>query len=380
MNKLIMVGGGTAGLSAAQAAREVDPEARIHLVCGEKILPYYRPRICELFSGLTADKLTVRNYQWFMDNNIEVINARAISVDIEEKKLRFEDGSHLFYDKLVLATGATGNVPELAGGDENTLALRFWADIERVQRIPGPVAVVGGGLLGLEAAWHLSKAGRPVTIIERGEWLLKRQLDEEASRFFLGIVENAGARVALRGVVESYKEQQLLLDDGRVFDAACVIFAAGINPQVKLAKSIGLAVNRGVVVDGCMRASLPDIYACGDCAEYQGQVPGLWTVSMAQGMVAGKNAAGQETAYVPEAPPYMMKAMGSSIWSAGAQTENSLTEKCSSEGKLAKLFFDADEKLAGAILIGDIGPAIALKKALAAGMNKEEAQATFLSH
>jgi len=80
MNKIIVVGGGTAGLSAAQAARETDAEARIHLVCGEKILPYYRPRICELFSGLPADKLTVRNYQWFTDNNIEVINALTILI------------------------------------------------------------------------------------------------------------------------------------------------------------------------------------------------------------------------------------------------------------------------------------------------------------
>ena len=379
VNKLIMVGGGTAGLSAAQAAREADPKARIHLVCGEKILPYYRPRICELFSGLSPDKLTVRNYQWFTDNSIEVINGRVISVDAQEKIVRFEDGSYLVYDKLVLATGATGNKPELPGGGEkNTLALRFWADIERIQNLPGPTVLVGGGLLGLEAAWHLSKAGRPVTIIERGDWLLKRQLDEEAAHFFLGIVENAGVHVALLGQVDNYNGRTLLLSDGRAFETACVIFAAGIAPQIKLGKSLGLTLGRAIVVDEFMRTSQPDIYACGDCAEYQGQIAGLWTVSMAQGMIAGKNAAGGASSYVPEAPPYMMKAMGSSIWSAGAQTANSLTEKSSVDGRLIKLFFDEQDILNGAILIGDTAKALNLKKALADGIGKSEAANTFL--
>jgi nitrite reductase (NADH) large subunit len=380
VNKLIVVGGGTAGLSAAQAARETDPAARIHLVCSEKILPYYRPRICELFSGLSADKLTVRNYQWFVDNKIEVINVRASSVDAEEKKVRFEDGSFLFYDKLVLATGAIGNKPELPGGGEkSSLALRFLADIKRVQDISGPVVIVGGGLLGLEAAWHLSKAGRPVIIIERGDWLLKRQLDEEAARFFLGIVEKAGVRVALSGQAENYDGLTLLLNDGRAFEAAYVVFAAGIKPQIKLGKSLGLKLGRAIVVDDCMRTSLPDIYACGDCAEFQGQTPGLWTISMVQGMIAGKNAAGATAAFVPETPPYIMRAMGSSIWSAGRQTANSLTVKNSVAGRLSKLFFDEQDKLAGAILIGDITQALNIKKALNAGMGKGEATQTFLS-
>ncbi|MCL1817005.1 MAG: FAD-dependent oxidoreductase, partial [Clostridiales bacterium] len=278
----------------------------------------------------------------------------------------------------ILATGAAGNKPELpGGGEQNTLALRYLADIERVRNIPGPVVLVGGGLLGLEAAWHLSKAGRPVIIIERGDWLLKRQLDAEASRFFLGIVEKAGVRVALRGSVKNYDGRTLLLDDGRAYEAACVIFAAGILPQIKLGKALSLTIGRGIEVDEFMRTSLSNVYACGDCAEYEGQNLGLWTVSMAQGLIAGKNAAGAEAVYRPEAPPYIMKAMGSNIWCAGAQTANSLVEKNSVAGRLSKLFFDEQNKLNGAILIGEISQAMNLKKAIASAMEKQEAARAF---
>ncbi|MCL1974920.1 MAG: FAD-dependent oxidoreductase [Firmicutes bacterium] len=380
MNKIIIVGGGAAGLFAAQAARETDAMSTIYLVCGEKILPYYRPRICEVFSGLDRNKLTVHNYQWFIENNIEIINGRVTSVMPEEKKVLFEDGSYLFYNNLILACGALGNKPELPGGGEkNTLALRFLSNIERVNNLPGPLALVGGGLLGLEAAWHLSQAGRPVIIVERGEWLLKRQLDEEAARFFLGLVEKAGVRVALHGQVENYDGQTLLLNDGRAFEAACVIFAAGITPQIKLGKALGLDLGRGIVVDEFMRTSLPNIYACGDCAELSGQVAGLWTVAMAQGQIAGNNAAGLEIPYKPEVPPYIMRAMGSNIWSYGAQSENSLVKKNSVAGKLLKLFFNEQDTLIGSILIGDISQASEIKNAIFAAINKEEAMRSIIS-
>jgi len=379
MKKIMVVGGGTAGLSAAQAARETDAQVRVRLVCGEKRLPYYRTRICELLAGLDAEKLTVRNYQWFTDNSIEVINGRVTSVDMEENIAYFEDGSFLHYDKLVLATGANGNLPDMKGdAAKRSMALRFLPDIERLKQTAGPIAVVGGGLLGLEAAWQLSRTGRPVVIIERGERLLGRQLDEEAARFFLSITENAGVRVALNGKVGSYEDNRLLLTDGRFFEAAMLVFAAGIIPKTKLAKAMGLTLARAVVVDEYMRSSHPDVYACGDCAEYQGQVAGLWTAAMAQGMIAGRNAAGLQEAYVPEEPPYMMNAMGSKLWSAGKASEDSLCMKSSSAGVFTKLFFDQSATLIGATLIGDISKALPLKKALAAGMSKEEARQNLL--
>ncbi len=374
--KIVVIGGGIAGLSAAQAAATTDKDASVLLICGEKKLPYYRPRICEVFSGLDVEKLNVHSEQWFIDNKIELIFQMVQEIDPETKQLRFVGvEEQLTYDKLIIATGAVGNRPEAEGtATDNVLALRFLADINRVRRYPGPVVVIGGGLLGLEAAWHLSCEGRQVVIIERGERLLMRQLDEEASRFFLHIVENAGIRVALNGSLEAIRNGQVILSDSRGFPAAVTIFAAGIKPQIALAQAAGLQCNRAIVVDAMMATSADDIYACGDCAEFNGFVPGLWTVSMAQGTVAGKNAVGGEESYTPEEPPYMMNAMGTRIWSGGNITlEESVTRSFPADGKFYKLFFNDKGQLSGAILIGEIGKSIALKKAIANRMNRTEA-------
>jgi len=373
---IIIIGGGIAGLSAAQAAREIDGEARIYLSCGEGRLPYYRPRICELFSGGDVTKLTVRNEQWFANNRIEALLVRATSINAEQRQVKFADGSHLHYDKLILATGAKGNLPEARGNDrDNARALRFLADIEHIQAIPGPAVIVGDGLLGLEAAWHLSREGRDVTVIGRGDRLLARQLDKEGSVFFLGLVENAGLNVALNGNLDYIDDQYAVLADGRSFEAGVVIFAAGIKSVYQLGQNMGLACGRAIIVDDHMRTSLPEVYAAGDCAEYQGRTIGLWTASMAQGAAAGANAAGGDQTYVPEQPAYLMNAMGTKIWSFGnIEAGEGASCKDHSTGRFAKFFFNGDT-LAGAELIGDTQPMVKLKKMVEGGASREEALA-----
>ncbi len=377
--RIIVIGGGIAGLSAAQAARDQDSQARIHLVCGEKCLPYYRTRICEVFAGTDPEKLLVRNYQWFTDEQIEVINDRVTSVNVEEKQVKFTDGSYLYYDKLIITTGAVGNLPQAEGNDrDNVMPLRFLADIERISAFLGQVVIIGDGLLGLEAAWHLSRAGRSVVIVGRGDRLLSRQLDKEGSVFFLGIVEKAGIRIALNGYLEAIDDNLVRLADGRGFAAGAVIFAAGIKSLTKIGRSAGAECNRAIVVDERMQTSAPDIFAAGDCAEYQGKVAGLWTVGMAQGAVAGANAAGGDRTYQPEQPAYMMNAMGTKVWSYGdINAKDGYAAKDSQQELFCKLFFDQG-LLVGAELIGDMSQMIALKKAVDQRMDKDEAIMNFL--
>ena len=377
--KIVIIGGGIAGLSAAQAAREANSEARIHLICGEKRLPYYRPRICEIFSGLDPEKLLVRNHQWFIDMDIEVVNGRVASIDADKRQIKFTDSSYLFYDKLILATGARGNIPDAKGKDKDwVIPLRFMEDIRKISELSGPVVIIGDGLLGLEAAWHLSRAGRSVVIVGRGGRLLSHQLDHEGSVFFLSIVENAGVRVALNGDLAAVEEDLVVLEDGRGFEAAVVVCAAGIKSLTKLARNLGAECNNGIVVDEHMQTSLPDIWAAGDCVEYQGRVYGLWTASMAQGAVAGACAAGAAQIYQPERPGYMMNAMGTKVWSYGdILAEDGASVRDIVAMHFIKLFFAAGV-LVGAEMIGDTSRMLAVKKAVDNAMPKAEAIKEFL--
>ncbi|MCR4963085.1 MAG: FAD-dependent oxidoreductase [Firmicutes bacterium] len=373
--RIIVIGGGIAGLSAVQAAREKDGEARIHLICGEKTVPYYRTKIYDLLGETPLDKLFVRNYQWFIDKNIQVINGRVTAIDRENKQIQLADGSNLAYDALVIATGGQGRHPALPGSDqERVTTFRTAADVRRLRESPGPAVIIGGGVLGLEAAWHLSLKGRPVTVIERGDWLLQRQLDPEAAAFFLRIAESAGIGIALRGDVSYIDEKNVVLTDSRAFEAAAVIFAAGTEPVTGLAQNAGLACAKGVVVDEHMATDDPGVFACGDCAEFQGRLEGRWPVSMAQGAVAGENAAGGSAVYRPQPAPYFINAMGVNIWSQGnINGEDAFSCRETAAKNFAKLFFSPEQTLQGAILIGSTAKAMELKKAIDQHMAKAEA-------
>ena len=188
----------------------------------------------------------------------------------------------------------------------------------------------------------------------------------------------AGVRVALNGYLEAIEEGLVILEDGRGFEAAVVVCAAGIKSVTKLARGLGAECNNAVVVDEHMHTSLPDVWAAGDCVEYQGRVYGLWTASMAQGAVAGACAAGADKKYQPERPGYMMNAMGTKVWSYGdILAEDGLSARDIVAMHFIKLFFDQGA-LVGAEMIGDTSRMLAVKKAVDVAMSKAEAIKEFL--
>ncbi|MDO4733621.1 MAG: FAD-dependent oxidoreductase, partial [Bacillota bacterium] len=207
--RILIIGGGVAGLSAAQAARQSDPRARIFLICGEAALPYYRPRLPELVNGGDPERLQLRSYDWFIDNDIQVVREKATAVIHENHQLRFADGSYLYYDSLVIAAGAAALLPEAAYAQLLGVGpLRSLEDVSRILERPGPAVVVGDGMLALETAWQLSRSGRDVTIIGREKSLLSKQLEKEASGFLLRAAEQMGIHIALQGDLAA-------LEDGR---------------------------------------------------------------------------------------------------------------------------------------------------------------------
>lgn len=378
MKKIYIIGGGGAGFSAAQAAKETDPSASVTLICGEGRLPYFRPRICEIISGLPLEELRVKPTDWYTEKGIQILFSTVRAIDPATKQLELADGSRHVYDALVLATGSNGNIPKAEGTQKaGVTVFRSLAQVEKAQEIPGPVLIIGAGLLGLEAAWHLSLAGRSVAIADHNAQLLSRQLDAEAGAFFTTLVEKAGVRpllaASLTAIDGDSPNFQVHFQDGRVEQAALVVFAAGVQAETTLAKAAGLEVNRAIAVNAHMETNQADIYACGDCAELEGKAGGLWSVAQAQGQVAGSNAAGGNASYTPVEPAYIMNAMGTKICSSG---DIRLADAQSNQvgENFWKLFFAAG-KLAGFILIGDTSAQAQLQEALESGMPKEQALA-----
>lgn len=378
MKKIYIIGGGGAGFSAAQAAKETDPSASVTLICGEGRLPYFRPRICEIISGLPLEELRVKPTDWYTEKGIQILFSTVRAIDPATKQLELADGSRHVYDALVLATGSNGNIPKAEGTQKaGVTVFRSLAQVEKAQEIPGPVLIIGAGLLGLEAAWHLSLAGRSVAIADHNAQLLSRQLDAEAGAFFTTLVEKVGVRpllaASLTAIDGDSPNFQVHFQDGRVEQAALVVFAAGVQAETTLAKAAGLEVNRAIAVNAHMETNQADIYACGDCAELEGKAGGLWSVAQAQGQVAGSNAAGGNASYTPVEPAYIMNAMGTKICSSG---DIRLPDAQSNQvgENFWKLFFAAG-KLAGFILIGDTSAQAQLQEALESGMPKEQALA-----
>lgn len=380
MTKLIIIGGGGGGVAAAKAARAADANVEITLICGEgqAVYPYYRTRICELLANLTPEKLLVNSIPWYTNNRIQILFTTVSKLDPINTTLQTADGETLIYDSLILALGSSGNILPVTGNNkQGVMAFRTLADIEKAQKTTGPAVIIGGGVLGLEAAWYLSKSGRKVTVVEHNPDLLGRQLDPEGSAFFKSRVEQAGIGLLFNADLQAIEGEtpnfSLKMKDGQTLEAGLVVFAAGVKPRTELAQEAGLTLNRGIVVNDKMETSQPGIYAVGDCAEFQGAPGGQWTVAQAQGQTAAKNAMGGRDSYKPLPPSFLINAMGTKIWSGGdIKAAESYTPAQAGEGNFCKLFFSEDI-LVGACLIGDTSKQISLKKALDNRVSKEEA-------
>ncbi|RRO20477.1 NAD(P)/FAD-dependent oxidoreductase [Saccharopolyspora rhizosphaerae] len=196
-------------------------------------------------------------------------------IDRARRAVRTEDGREFGYDVLVLATGARPLVPEVVGLDsERFTALRTLADCARVTAATGPVAVLGGGLLGVEVARALLARGHRVVLVHREEHLVERQVDEVGGRMLAERLTELGVDVRLGVKATSYRPGTLRLGDGAEVPAELVVACTGVWPEVTVAQRAGVSVNRGVVVDDRLRTSDPHVHAIGDCAEHRGATPG----------------------------------------------------------------------------------------------------------
>jgi nitrite reductase (NADH) large subunit len=369
---LVVVGNGMA------AARLVDELAKVALgryaiaVIGEEPrLAYNRVLLSSVLAGETASHdIELQPAGWWRDRGVTLkYGCRATEIDVGRRELKIANDESINFSKLIMATGSTALRLNLPGADlAGVHTFRDTRDVDLLLTLAAQkkrVVVVGGGLLGLEAAYGLAKAGAPVTLIHLMDRLMERQLDAPAAELLKSLVERKGIKVLLNAntarIDGERRVEGVELTDGRRLDADAVIFAAGIRPNVALAKEAGIPVNRGVVVDDHLQTGVADIFALGECAEHRGTCYGLVEPAYEQARVLARHLAGATAAYNGSVVSTNLKVSGVGVFSAGdfvgAEGSETIVLSDVKYGAYKKLVI-ADGHLTGAVLVGETGDAL----------------------
>ena len=377
--RIVIVGGGIAGLSAAEAARKTLPNASITLVNKEPDFPYYRINLTRYLAGEANDfSLLIHEPKWYEERQIEVVTgAEVIELIPAKKTVVLRSGREIIYDRLILAQGAHANLPPFPGlRREGVFAIRSFHDAHIVLnalRAHPRCVCIGGGLLGLETAGAIARNGGKVTILENSTHLMQRQLNPRAGELLKNFAATVGVKVRVlaktKEIVGDEHVAGVLLEDGSVEPADIVIVATGVQSNTYLARRAGIEANKGLLVNDHLQTSLPDVYAAGDAAEHRGVLYGSWSAAQYQGTIAGLNAAGQKTEFGGIPRSHTLKVLGLGLTSIGRIEPEGADGKVLEEetGGNYRRFVFQNNRLVGGILLGDTGGAAALNKAIETG-------------
>lgn len=302
--KVVIIGNGIAGINVASAL-SVAPSVSIEVFSFESHQMYSRVRLPEVLSGLSVpESIVFYKPEWYEKKKITVHTGISVtSIDREAKLLLLSNGSSVSYDFLVIASGALANRPSLPGVQlDGVFTLRTMDDVASIRRNllqwPASASVIGGGLLGLEAARALKDAGATsVRVFEIAPRLLPRQLDETGAAMLQKRFIEMGIEVVCGVEIESFlpdekdpkRSSAIKLKDGRIFASDTTLLSMGVHSNTELAKAAGLDVARGIKVDNHLRTTDPFIYAVGDCAEFEGIVWGIIPAALEQAPILAKS-------------------------------------------------------------------------------------------
>jgi NAD(P)H-nitrite reductase large subunit len=331
---IIIIGGSIAGVSAAEAARRQDPDADILILSRDAFPPYYRLRICEILDNpAIAEQLELHPRSWYDDRRIRLeTGVEVCSVLPESRQIRLSDERTLVWRSLVIASGSQSFQPPLPGigrSGVHTLwtmqdALRIADELQDARQ----VVVIGGGLLGLETAYHVRRRGLPTLVVEKMPRLLINQLDEAGSAVLTKRALEFGVVVATAADITELSGDLadpagpvtgIRLADGREYPADLVLISIGVRSNIGFLDGSGIIAQRRIVTDARLQTNLPGIYAAGDAAEPNNYWFGLWSVSRAEGLVAGTNAAGGQMDFAGLVPPYLLNTMNTRVAVQGDQ-------------------------------------------------------------
>ncbi len=387
--RFLIIGNGAAGTTACEEIRKRNKNCTIELISSENIIGYNRPMLTKgILSEVDPINFYIKPFEWYKENDIKL----TLGVTVKEIKkdswqIVLDNGETRSYDKLILATGASSFIPPIKGAEqEGVCAIRSLDDVNKLQTVLKDVSktvVIGGGILGLEAAWELRKAGKEVTVIELSPGLMGKQLDDRGSELLQAATEKSGIKVFTNVGIEEIsgagKATGVKLADGTFVDAQLIIMSTGVKQNIELAKNIGLEAGRSIIVNEKMETSVKDIYACGDCAEFNGVNYAIWGQAVEMGKCAGINAVGDEYKYEAFVPSNAFNGMGTSLFALGDNGKDpqkvykTFEVHDAAKNTYEKLYF-VNNRFCGGILIGDVSKSAKLLE----GYKNQDSIAKFL--
>ena len=366
--KLVMIGNGMAGVRCMEEILKRNREAFDITIVGDEPYPNYnRIMLSHVLQGKTEIKdININDWKWYEDNDITLFTGEKVTeIDPEEKEIKTDKGSVISYDELIIATGSSAFILPVNGSElEGVIGFRTIQDtecmIETADRYQKAV-VIGGGLLGLEAARGLMDRGMEVEVVHLMPSLMEQQLDAPAAKMLKKDLEAQGMKFLMeKQTTEIYGNERvegIKFSDGTSVECDLVVMAVGIRPNIQLAKHAGLDVNRGIIVDDHMQTSTPSIYAVGECAEHNGITYGLVAPLYEQGTALAAYLTGAKTTgYLGSILSTQLKVAGCDLFSGGKIAEDDETDAIIVHDQFAGVYkkvLVANNKVVGVVLYGD---------------------------
>jgi NAD(P)H-nitrite reductase large subunit len=376
MKQYIIIGNSAAGISCVEAIRQRDRESKIMVISDEDYPAYCRCLISYYLAGdVKEDKILYRPENFYRENNVDLfLNKKVIRVDPKKNRIILEDKTQFNYDVLLIATGASPKFPQLPGikkrGVFGFRTLKDTQEIVGLLQVTKVACVLGGGLIGLKAAYALKKKNVEVKVVIKSKQVLSQMLDFEAAGFVQKRLEENGIEIILgqdiTEIIGNGDIKAVKLDSGKAFESSMVIVGKGVAPNIDLIKETEVKFNEGILGNNLMQTNIPNIYTAGDCTESfdltlgQHSINALWPVAVEQGKIAGANMAGESLSYDGSLGMNSIEFFGLPVVSLGIYkvkegdsnfSELKLYDK---KANLYKKIILKDNFLVGAIFVGDI--------------------------
>lgn len=379
--RLVVVGNGMVGQRFVEDVLTTAPDRfAITIIGGEPVPAYNRVLLSSLLAGEieTADT-AIKSPEWYKAQAVTLnLGSPAIRLDTAAKQVKCECGESLPYDHCVLATGSDPiRLPLPGAALDGVCTFRQANDVEAFQRFAktgAPAVVIGGGLLGIETAYGLARAGVNVTLVHLMDRLMERQVDQQGATLIRLALEERGVRVVLKAETKALLGNAeglvsaVALTDGRTIQCGLVVMAVGIQANAALASASDIAVGRGIQVDDRLQTSSKDVFAIGECAEHRGRCYGLVEPGYEQARILAQRFAGREERYTGSVTCTNLKVSGVPVFSAGVFDHDADMIATHDTGLPAYRKLCLEEgRLVGVVLVGDTTDSLWYRDLIKAG-------------